>query len=57
MRALVQAVKRNMVGFPQDFMFQLTEEEFFNLKPKIVISSWGACEELLPIPHPTIRIW
>jgi hypothetical protein len=24
MRALVQAVKRNLVGFPQDFMFQLS---------------------------------
>jgi hypothetical protein len=31
-RVLVQAVKRNIARFPQDFMFQLTEEEFSNLK-------------------------
>jgi hypothetical protein len=40
-RVLVQAVKRNIARFPQDFMFQLTEEEFSNLKSQIVISSWG----------------
>lgn len=27
-RTLVQAVKRNVVRFPEDFMFQLTAEEF-----------------------------
>ncbi len=27
--------------FPGDFMFQLTEEEFENLKPQIATSSWG----------------
>jgi len=31
-RVLVQAVKRNIARFPQDSMFQLTEEEFSNLK-------------------------
>ena len=40
-RVLVQAVKRNIARFRQDFMFQLTEEEFLNLKSQIVISSWG----------------
>jgi hypothetical protein len=40
-RVLVQAVKRNIARFPGDFMFQLTEEEFSNLKSQIVISSWG----------------
>src|SRR4030043_11814 len=40
-RVLNQAVKRNIARFPQDFMFQLTEEEFSNLKSQIVISSWG----------------
>ena len=40
-RVLVQAVKRNIARFPEDFMFQLTEEEFSNLKSQIVISSWG----------------
>jgi len=40
-RALVQAVKRNLDRFPKDFMFQLTAEEFGNLKSQIVTSSWG----------------
>ncbi len=40
-RVLVQAVKRNIERFPKDFMFQLTDEEFANLKSQIVISSWG----------------
>ena len=40
-QVLVQAVKRNIARFPEDFMFQLTEEEFSNLKSQIVISSCG----------------
>jgi hypothetical protein len=40
-RALIQAVKRNENRFPADFMFQLTPEEWENLKSQIVISSWG----------------
>jgi hypothetical protein len=36
-----QAVARNLVRFPADFMFQLTEEEFANLRSQIVTSSWG----------------
>jgi hypothetical protein len=40
-RALVQAVKRNEYRFPDDFMFQLTAEEWENLKSQFVISSWG----------------
>ncbi len=40
-RALNQAVKRNLDRFPEDFMFQLTQEEFANLKSQFVISSWG----------------
>lgn len=39
--ALVQAVKRNAERFPDDFMFQLSDAEFGNLKSQIVISSWG----------------
>ena len=38
-RALNQAVQRNVERFPEDFMFQLTKEEFENLKSQIVISS------------------
>lgn len=40
-RVLVQAIKRNIERFPSDFMFQLDEGEFRNLKSQIVISSWG----------------
>jgi hypothetical protein len=38
-RVLIQAVKRNRARFPDDFMFQLSAEEFENLKSQIVISS------------------
>jgi ORF6N domain len=41
-RALNQAVKRNQLRFPEDFMFELTVEETKNLRSQIVISSsWG----------------
>lgn len=40
-RVLIQAVKRNIERFPEDFMFQLNAEEFANLKSQVVISSWG----------------
>ena len=40
-RALVQAVKRNIERFPGDFCFQLSHQEFTNLRSQIVISSWG----------------
>jgi len=36
-----QAVNRNMLRFPADFMFQLTSDEAENLRSQIVISSWG----------------
>ena len=36
-RILYQAVKRNMERFPEDFMFQLIEEEFQNWKSQLVI--------------------
>lgn len=38
-RALNQAVKRNIARFPENFRFQLTEEEYINLKSQFVISS------------------
>ena len=47
-RALVQAVKRNIERFPEDFMFQLTKEELDNLKSQIVISSWGGMRRATP---------
>jgi hypothetical protein len=47
-RALVQAVKRNLERFPEDFMLQLTRREFDNLKSQIVISSWGGSRRAIP---------
>jgi hypothetical protein len=38
-RVLVQAVKRNLVRFPGDFMFHLSAEEFANLRSQTVTSS------------------
>ena len=40
-RALIQAVQRNIERFPADFLFQLTADEHKNLKSQLVISSWG----------------
>jgi len=47
-RALVQAVKRNIERFPEDFMFQLSGEEYKILKSQIVISSWGGSRRANP---------
>ena len=47
-RTLVQAVKRNMERFPEDFMFQLNNDEFDNLKSQIVTSSWGGLRRATP---------
>jgi len=41
-RVLVQSVKRNIERFPEDFMFQLSKEEFAFLRSQSVTSSgWG----------------
>lgn len=40
-KALKRAVKRNSDKFPSDFMFELTPEEFENLRSQIGASSWG----------------
>ena len=40
-KELNKAVKRNVRRFPEDFMFQLTAEEFANLRFQIGTSSWG----------------
>jgi hypothetical protein len=47
-RALVQAIKRNLDRFPEDFMFQLTSEEGATLKSQFVISSWGGARRATP---------
>ena len=40
-RTLIQAVRRNIERFPEDFMFRLTNQEFKNLISQFVTSSWG----------------
>ena len=45
-RNLNKAVKRNIKRFPKDFMFQLTNEEFNNLKFQFGTSSWGGTRKL-----------
>jgi hypothetical protein len=45
-KVLNQAVKRNIKRFPEDFMFQLTSEEYTVLKSQFVTSSWGGTRKL-----------
>lgn len=40
-KVLNQSVKRNADRFSKDFMFQLTDQEFSDLKSQNVTSSWG----------------
>lgn len=40
-KRLNEQIKRNIERFPDDFMFQLTQEEFDNLKSQIATSRWG----------------
>jgi hypothetical protein len=45
-KRLNEQVKRNLSRFPDDFMFQLTENEFQNLKSQFATSSWGGTRKL-----------
>jgi len=40
-KRLNEQVKRNLDRFPEDFMFQLTPDEWANLKSHFATSSWG----------------
>jgi hypothetical protein len=40
-KQLKRQVRRNIARFPEDFMFELTEEELQNLRSQIDTSSWG----------------
>ena len=40
-KRLNEQVKRNPNRFPEDFMFQLTPDEFRSLRSQIATSSWG----------------
>ena len=41
-----EQVKRNLSRFPEDFMFQLSEIEFQNLKSQFATSSWGGIRKV-----------
>ncbi len=45
-KVLMQAVRRNIDRFPQDFLFQLTDQEFTILRSQIVTPSWGGTRYL-----------
>ena len=45
-KALKRAVKRNKERFPDDFCFELTAEEFQNLRYHFGTSSWGGVRYL-----------
>lgn len=47
-RVLSRTVKRNIQRFPDDFMFQLTAEEWANLKCQFGTSRWGGDRRALP---------
>ena len=54
-KQLKRAVKRNIDRFPEDFMFELNDQEFENLRSQFDTSRWGGmnipewCDPGLPI--------
>ncbi len=50
-RALVQAVKRNIDRFPEDFMFQLTSEEYAFLRSQTVTLKRGRGQHRKYMPY------
>ena len=40
-KRLKEQVRRNIEGFPEDFMFELSKEEYENLRSQFATSSWG----------------
>ncbi len=40
-KRLKEQVRRNIERFPEDFMFELSVEEFENLRSQFATSSWG----------------
>lgn len=45
-RRLNEQVRRNKARFPEDFIFELSAEEFANLKSQFATSSWGGRRKL-----------
>ena len=54
--ALVRAMKRNLDRFPEDFAFQLTKEEFDNLRSQTGTSSLGVGDATHPM-HSRSKAW
>jgi hypothetical protein len=50
-KRLNEQVKRNIKRFPDMFRFQLTKEEFANLKSQIATSSWGETKSNMQKMH------
>ena len=50
-KTINQAVKRNVDRFPDDFYFQLTKNEFFNLKSQVGTSSWNDYGGIRKLPY------
>ena len=50
-KTINQAVKRNVDKFPDDFYFQLTKNEFFNLKSQFGTSSWNDYGGIRKLPY------
>ena len=47
-KQLIQSIKRNKERFPEDFIFQLSDAEYDNLKSQFVTSSWGGIRRATP---------
>lgn len=45
-KRLNESVKRNIERFPADFMFQLNQDEWQNLKSQFATTSWGGSRTL-----------
>ncbi|MES2299847.1 MAG: ORF6N domain-containing protein [Pseudomonadota bacterium] len=45
-RRLNEQVRRNLERFPEDFIFEITDDEFANLKSHFATSSWGGRRKL-----------
>ena len=50
-KTINQAVKRNVEKFPNDFLFQLTSEEFLNLKSQFGTSSLNTYGGVRKLPY------
>ncbi len=48
---LNEAVKRNRLRFPNDFMFQLTKEEYNSLRSQIAMLNTGKGQHSKYLPH------